>query len=134
MGKNGFGSVRSKGVHSDLCLPADKHERYIEVNEVEIEARAAGFQSKRWGIPLVASLFLSGCIIERTVIPDSQRLLPAQTRSFKDLLQDLEARSRAIQTLKLPRSCSCLRRSQKKRATDCDSGCGAWFYSREPAE
>jgi outer membrane lipoprotein-sorting protein len=50
---------------------------------------------------LVASLFLSGCIIRRTVVPDNQRLLPAQTRSFKDLLQDLEACSNAIKTLRV---------------------------------
>jgi outer membrane lipoprotein-sorting protein len=53
---------------------------------------------------LAASLFLSGCsFIRKTVVPPDQRLLPAQTRSFKDLLQDLEARSRAIKTLKAAR-------------------------------
>ena len=50
---------------------------------------------------LVASLFLSGCIVRKTRIPDNQRLLPAQTRSFTDLLRDLEARSGAIKTLKV---------------------------------
>ena len=50
---------------------------------------------------LVVSLFLSGCIVRRTRVPDNQRPLPVQTRSFKDLLQDLEARSRAIKTLRV---------------------------------
>lgn len=34
------------------------------------------------------------------MIPPSQRLLPAQTRSFTDLLQDLRVRSQAIHTVK----------------------------------
>lgn len=50
---------------------------------------------------LVATLLLSGCLIKRTNVPENQRLLPAQTRSFKELLQDLEARSRAIRTLRV---------------------------------
>jgi outer membrane lipoprotein-sorting protein len=48
-------------------------------------------------------LLLSGCITRKTVIPQNQRLLPAQTRSFKELLQDLERCSRAIKTVKAAR-------------------------------
>jgi len=50
---------------------------------------------------LIASLFLSGCVVRRTRVPDNQRPLPAQTRSFQDLLQDLETCSRAIKTLRV---------------------------------
>ena len=49
------------------------------------------------------SLLLSGCIIRRTPIPQNQRLLPAQTRSFADILQTLAERSHAVKTLKAGR-------------------------------
>jgi outer membrane lipoprotein-sorting protein len=49
------------------------------------------------------TLLLSGCIIRRTPVPQNQRLLPAQTRSFADILQILRSRSEAIKTLKAVR-------------------------------
>jgi len=52
---------------------------------------------------LGTALLLPGCVFRRTAIPQNQRLLPVQSRTFKDLLQDLEARSRAIQTVKAAR-------------------------------
>ena len=49
---------------------------------------------------LVLSLLLSGCIIRRTPVPQNQRLLPAQTRSFSEILQVLVDRSQAVKSLK----------------------------------
>jgi hypothetical protein len=45
------------------------------------------------------ALFSSGCVTRKTVIPLDQRLLPAQSSTFKDLLHELADRSRAIKTL-----------------------------------
>ena len=45
-------------------------------------------------------LILSGCIVRRTPVPKSQRLLPAQTRSFSEVLQILAERSQAVKSLK----------------------------------
>jgi outer membrane lipoprotein-sorting protein len=49
------------------------------------------------------SLCLSGCITRKTPIPQNQRLLPAQTRSFSETLQALAARSQAVKSLKAVR-------------------------------
>jgi outer membrane lipoprotein-sorting protein len=46
------------------------------------------------------SLMLSGCIIHRTPVPQNQRPLPAQTRSFSEVLQMLAERSQAVKSLK----------------------------------
>jgi outer membrane lipoprotein-sorting protein len=46
------------------------------------------------------SLLLSGCIIRRTPVPQNQRLLPAQTRTFSEILQVLVDRSQAVKSLK----------------------------------
>jgi outer membrane lipoprotein-sorting protein len=49
---------------------------------------------------LALNLFLSGCIIRKTTVPQNQRLLPAQTRSFSEILQMLAERSQAVKSLK----------------------------------
>jgi outer membrane lipoprotein-sorting protein len=49
---------------------------------------------------LALSLLLSGCIVRRTPVPRNQRLLPAQTRSFSEILQILAERSKAVKTLR----------------------------------
>ncbi len=52
---------------------------------------------------LALMLFLSGCIVRRTPVPQNQRLLPAQTRSFAEIVQLLAERSQAIKSLKAVR-------------------------------
>jgi outer membrane lipoprotein-sorting protein len=52
---------------------------------------------------LMLSLLLSGCIIRRVPVPKSQRLLPAQTRTFAEILQVLIERSQAVKNLKAVR-------------------------------
>jgi outer membrane lipoprotein-sorting protein len=52
---------------------------------------------------LAISLLLSGCIIRHTPVPQNQRLLPAQTRSFSEILQILAERSEAVKSLKAVR-------------------------------
>jgi outer membrane lipoprotein-sorting protein len=52
---------------------------------------------------LALSLLLSGCIIRKTAVPQNQRLLPAQTRSFSEILQILTERSHAVKTLRAVR-------------------------------
>jgi outer membrane lipoprotein-sorting protein len=55
-------------------------------------------------LPVIAlSLLLSGCIVRHTPVPQSQRLLPAQTRSFSEILQILAERSEAVKSLKAVR-------------------------------
>ena len=49
---------------------------------------------------LAVMLLLSGCIVRRTPVPQNQRLLPAQTRSFSEIVQLLAERSQAIKSLK----------------------------------
>lgn len=44
-------------------------------------------------------LLLSGCLSRKRVVPQELRPLPAETRTRTELIQDLEARSLAIQTL-----------------------------------
>jgi len=50
---------------------------------------------------LLLLLVQAGCIKKKVVLPQSQRLLPAKTATRADLLQDLEKRSKEIETLKL---------------------------------
>ena len=52
---------------------------------------------------IAATLLFSGCMIRRTPVPQSQRLLPAQTRSFPEILQLLAVRSQAVKSLKAAR-------------------------------
>jgi outer membrane lipoprotein-sorting protein len=49
------------------------------------------------------SLLLSGCIVRHTPVPQNQRPLPAQTRSFSEILQILAERSEAVKSLKAVR-------------------------------
>jgi outer membrane lipoprotein-sorting protein len=49
---------------------------------------------------LALSLVLSGCIVRKTPVPRNQRLLPAQTRTFSEILQILAERSQAVKTLR----------------------------------
>jgi outer membrane lipoprotein-sorting protein len=49
---------------------------------------------------LALSLLLSSCIIRRTPVPQNQRPLPAQTRTFSEILQVLVDRSQAVKSLK----------------------------------
>jgi len=49
---------------------------------------------------LAVGLLLSGCIVRKTPVPRNQRLLPAQTRSFSEILQILAERSKAVKTLR----------------------------------
>ena len=52
---------------------------------------------------LALSLLLSGCIVRHTPVPQSQKLLPAQSRSFSEILQILAERSQAVKSLKAVR-------------------------------
>jgi len=52
---------------------------------------------------LALTVLLSGCIIRHTPVPQNQRLLPAQTRSFSEILQILAERSEAVKSLKAVR-------------------------------
>jgi outer membrane lipoprotein-sorting protein len=54
-------------------------------------------------LAFVLSLLLSGCIVRHTPVPQSQRPLPAQTRSFSEILQILAERSEAVKSLKAVR-------------------------------
>ena|GEM_PF-1291934 len=58
---------------------------------------------RRVAASLALSLLLSGCIVRHTPVPQSQRLLPAQTRSFSEILQILADRSEAVKSLKAVR-------------------------------
>src|SRR5215831_1691375 len=52
---------------------------------------------------VVLTLLLSGCIVHTHTIPPGQRLLPAQTRTFPEILQMLADRSQAVRSLKAVR-------------------------------
>jgi outer membrane lipoprotein-sorting protein len=59
---------------------------------------------RKLALPAIAlSLLLSGCIVRHTPVPQSQRLLPAQTRTFSEILQILAERSEAVKSLKAVR-------------------------------
>jgi hypothetical protein len=66
--------------------------------------RDSWVNSKRKIVPVLAlSLLLSGCIIRKTAVPQNQRLLPAQTRSFSEILKILTERSQAVKSLRAVR-------------------------------
>jgi len=53
-----------------------------------------------WILILLFGLAASGCIKKTTVVPQSQRLLPAKTATRSELLEKLEAQSGRVKTLK----------------------------------
>jgi outer membrane lipoprotein-sorting protein len=62
---------------------------------------AGTFSSRKVAASALAlSLLLPGCIIRRTPVPQNQRLLPAQSRTFSEILQVLIDRSQAVKSLK----------------------------------
>jgi outer membrane lipoprotein-sorting protein len=79
--------------------------RYNERGEDQLNFSGFWDNSKRkLAAPgLALSLLLSGCIVRHTPVPQNQRLLPAQTRSFSEILQILAERSEAVKSLKAVR-------------------------------
>jgi outer membrane lipoprotein-sorting protein len=57
-------------------------------------------KKKTAAFAVALSLLLSGCFVRKISVPQNQRLLPAQTRSFSEILQILAERSQAVKSLK----------------------------------